>query len=84
MNQWPPPELPELSGTGSRVRLILTSKRPWLCYIWHRWKLVWSTRKTHYEECTGCGSRRAWQELGGHQPIDMNWILAAGEENANT
>ncbi len=42
--------------------------------LYHKWETVRFNGKTHYVECKRCGSRKAYQEVGGHQPIDLSWI----------
>jgi len=61
---------------GARMQLLVYPV-PLLCRLWHPWVEDHNTHKTVYEECSRCGSRRAWQHEGGYQPIDTTWVMDA-------
>ena len=57
---------------------VLVPNLPLLCrWFKHLWVPDHDTEKTFYEECSRCGSRRAWQTPEGYQPIDTTWIMEA-------
>ena len=60
---------------------VLVPDLPVLCWLWHRWEADHDNGKTFYEECSRCGSRRAWQTPEGHQPIDTTWVMDASRKN---
>jgi len=47
------------------------------CRLWHRWELIFGNQKTHYFICEKCGSRKAEQQPGGYQPINMDFLSKA-------
>lgn len=62
--------------------LKVTVKTGNSCWLLHSWELIKTDGDLEYKECSKCGSRMAHTDSSELNPVDIDWLKAAGDENA--